>query len=127
MKEEMQGLVTPKDAHEQSSEAKKPKLSGMDILLGVKEPTGDPESPDGEITKYLASHPVQNKENPLVWWKGSEKTLPILAKLARKYLTPPATSVPAERVFSAAGNIINEKRSCLSPDMVNVLIFLSKN
>ena len=51
--------------------------------------------------------------NPLCWWKENLHRYPILSKLARKYLCIPATSVPTERAFSSASNIVNAKRSCL--------------
>ena len=38
------------------------------------------------------------------------------------------TSVPSERVFSSAGNIVNKmKRSHLSAEHVNMVIFMNKN
>ncbi len=35
--------------------------------------------------------------------------------------------MPAERVFSTAGDIVNAQRSVLRPDHVDQLIFLKKN
>ena len=52
---------------------------------------------------------------------------PTLAKLARHYLCVPATSVPAERIFLIAGLVISNKRSSLTPENADMLIFLSKN
>ena len=43
------------------------------------------------------------------------------------YLAIPATSIPSERAFSAAGHIVNKKRACLHPSSVNMLVFLSEN
>ena len=65
--------------------------------------------------------------NPLQWWTNSAMRYPRLSQLATKYLAPPATSVPSEQAFSAAGNIVNIKRSCLLPDNVNMLVFLAAN
>ncbi len=42
------------------------------------------------------------------------------------FLCIPGTSVPAERVFSTAGDIVNAQRSVLRPDHVDQLIFLKK-
>ncbi len=47
--------------------------------------------------------------------------------LAQSYLSIPATSVPAERVFSTAGNVITKKRNRLSPDTAEMIIFLHEN
>ena len=38
----------------------------------------------------------------------------------------PATSVPSERAFSIAGHIVNEKRACLLPETVNMMVFLGE-
>ena len=35
-----------------------------------------------------------------------------------------AMSVPSERIFSPTGNIVSEKRSCLSPENINRLVIL---
>ncbi|EZA46507.1 Zinc finger BED domain-containing protein [Ooceraea biroi] len=51
--------------------------------------------------------------DPLEWWKSHENRFPLVAQLAKKYLSIPATSVASERTFSTAGNIVTAKRSCL--------------
>ena len=61
------------------------------------------------------------------WWKARHLLYPNLAKLAKKYLAVPASSVPAERIFSLAGNLVTKKRVQLSAENINLLIFLNKN
>ena len=63
----------------------------------------------------------------LQWWRDRHKDYPVLARLARKYLGVPATSVPCERTFSTAGNIVMKKRCSLNPYQVRVLCFLHAN
>ena len=50
-----------------------------------------------------------------------------MTTLARFVLCTPATLTPAERMFSAAGNIVTKKRASLLPSNVDALIFLNKN
>jgi hypothetical protein len=45
----------------------------------------------------------RSHNNPLEWWKSNGKRFPILSEMAIRYLCIPATSAPAERVFSSAG------------------------
>ena len=78
-----------------------------------------------EYQRYLAE-PV-SKEDPLTWWKRRESVYPTLSKMAKKYLQIPASSIPSERIFSLAGTIVSKKRASLSPENVDMLIFLKKN
>lgn len=80
-----------------------------------------------ETSMYLQESPVKKNCNIYDWWKEKERKYPKLAIIARRYLSIPATSTPSERVFSTAGNIVSSKRSCLLPENVNILIFLSEN
>lgn len=45
------------------------------------------------------------------WWKKNNIYYPRLSDLAKKYLGIPVPSVPAERVFSLAGHLVNKKRA----------------
>jgi hypothetical protein len=63
----------------------------------------------------------------LQWWKQQGQTFPRLSLLARCILPIPATSVPSERVFSIAGLTILAKRSRLSPNIVNKIVFVHDN
>ena len=47
--------------------------------------------------------------------------------IARRVLAVPSTSMPSERIFSAAGLLINKLRNRLSSDIVDSIIFLNKN
>ena len=78
-----------------------------------------------EIQKYMFLDATT--DNPLKWWLENEKHFPLLARIARKYLCILATSVPSERAFSVAGYVVNEKRACLLPENVNMLVFLAEN
>ena len=79
-----------------------------------------------ELENYLL-YPLSDVESsPLQWWQLHQKTYPGLSKLARKYLSVCATSVPSERIFSTGGRVVHG-RSRLKPDTVNELIFLAEN
>ena len=80
-----------------------------------------------EVHKYRCLPKLPLNQDPLLWWKQHQQELPGLTKLAVKYLVVQATSVPSERVFSTAGDIVTAQRSCLHKDAVDALIFLKKN
>ena len=80
-----------------------------------------------EIRRYEEYPSVDVEADPLVWWRNEQKHYPSLAKLAKKYLCVSGTSVPSERVFSTAGYIVNPLRNRLTPEHVNVLMFLAHN
>ena len=80
-----------------------------------------------EYENFLKKLQTHHDDDALEWWSRNEKRFPVIAKLAQYYLSVPATSVPSERIFSTAGLILNEKRSCLHPETADMLIFLNKN
>lgn len=82
---------------------------------------------EDELMLYLRQKQIKLKDDPLKWWSVNKTTLPILAQIARKYLSIPATSVPSERLFSDAGNHISARRTRLSPELVNKMLFLKRN
>eukprot|EP00063_Salmo_salar_P042667 XP_014017502.1 PREDICTED: zinc finger BED domain-containing protein DAYSLEEPER-like [Salmo salar] len=76
-----------------------------------------------EVASYKAASDIPVDGDPLAWWKSNEWKYPHIAMMTRCYLAVPGTSVPSERVFSTAGDIVTAKRSTLSPDNVDILIF----
>ena len=80
-----------------------------------------------EMNSYILSPKLDAEGDSLTWWSSHKMNYPHLSVLARKYLCIQATSAASERVFSASGNIVNCLRSCLKPEMVNMLVFLNKN
>lgn len=77
-----------------------------------------------ELDRYVKAGPIQRDSDPLKWWKENSHSFPHLAPLARKYLGIPATEASSERLFSAAGNVATQKRSCLSEEHLEQLVFL---
>lgn len=65
--------------------------------------------------------------DPLKVWKENEAQYPELSQLAAEFLTIPAMSAPSERVWSRASRVITAKRSCLSPDVTERMIFFQEN
>lgn len=83
---------------------------------------------DLEMRQYLSLPKLERKECPIIWWKNvGSKQFPYLFEAAKKYLCMPATSVPSERVFSNAGNILNKKRTRLGKKTADQLITLHTN
>ncbi|XP_071051249.1 E3 SUMO-protein ligase ZBED1-like [Onthophagus taurus] len=84
-------------------------------------------SAEAQIKQYLDLPLVDRKLNPLDFWESKKEMFPQLYKLANKYLCVPATSVPSERVFSKADELTKDRRSRLSSNMINEIMFLNSN
>eukprot|EP00742_Colponemidia_sp_Colp-10_P007348 GILJ01007909.1.p1 GENE.GILJ01007909.1~~GILJ01007909.1.p1 ORF type:complete len:722 (+),score=70.35 GILJ01007909.1:25-2190(+) len=87
------------------------------VLIGNRDP-------NDEWAAYKLIHPVTHTTDVLRWWRERKHVFPILSDLALKYLAVPASAVPSERLFSAAGNLITKKRTKLAPDTVEEELFL---
>jgi len=69
---------------------------------------------DAELSEYAKI--TNTDENLLDFLKTNSQRFPLLSSIARKLLSVPATSTPSERIFSAAGRIIEEHRTQLALD-----------
>ncbi|CAI5678562.1 zinc finger BED domain-containing protein 4-like [Oreochromis niloticus] len=99
----------------------------------LKENTQDPvpalatTSARIEVQTYLSEPTIQRSDNPLLYWQVNKLRFPTLVSTAAKFLCAPTTSIESERLFSTASIIINERRSRLTAEKVEMLIFLKKN
>jgi len=74
----------------------------------------------------LARCPVRTTD-PLEWWRTHKAILPVLARVARKFLAIPATGAPSERVWSVAGNVVTKKCARFSDENIDSIVFLHEN
>ncbi|XP_061189595.1 E3 SUMO-protein ligase ZBED1-like [Saccostrea echinata] len=109
----------------------KPSSSTLNDILGdvyiskVCPPLKKPklQAAEDEISQYKSCPGIPLNANKLNWWKENQGQFPLLAVLAKKYLCIPGTSVPSERVFSTAGDIVSAQRANLKSKHVDMLIF----
>ncbi|XP_071845742.1 E3 SUMO-protein ligase ZBED1-like [Apostichopus japonicus] len=130
MKEHISEQQPATKKRRRSSNVAEPQRSAMDFLLGDGDDNQTPQCDDfdeRELAHYIGLPTPSHNSNPNLWWKQYHTNFPILSTLAQRYLGTPSTSVPSERIFSTAGNIVNSKRSCFLPANVNILVFWNKN
>ena len=80
-----------------------------------------------EVQTYFGEDVLPRLEDPLNWWRIHEKRFNLLSQLAKKYLSIPGTSVPSERLFSKAGELVSIQRNRLKAKNVDKILFLNKN
>jgi len=80
-----------------------------------------------QVRQYVEEPFIGRRENPLAWWFARVKVYPRLSKLALRNFCMVATSVPSERVFSKAGQLISDRRARLSPKNVQAVMFTNAN
>ena len=82
---------------------------------------------EDQLRLYKCHPKIFFKDPPLVWWAQNQKSFPLVAKVARKFLCIPATSASSERVFSVAGRVIEKRRNRLTGNNAEDLIFLHES
>lgn len=102
-------------------------LFGDVFITNIEKPPSVHDRIQSELSLCKTRAPAPLQSNPLEWWKVHQSNYPFLSRMAKYYLGIPATSVPSERVFSAAGEIVCAQRASLSGDNIDMLIFLKSN
>ena len=107
------------------SAKKKARITAAEQLLTFQ--VTQPQQRPNEVLLYLQEPTPNINTNPLEWWEKNGTRYSRLLTVALKYLGIPATSVPPERIFSKAGEIVSRRRASLHPSTVDMLVHLSKN
>ncbi|XP_024131523.1 zinc finger BED domain-containing protein 1 [Oryzias melastigma] len=95
------------------------------LLLGSDSDSEDDGIQFLELLRYRAEPSIDMADCPLQWWRSHSAAYEKLSALARRYLAPPATCVPSERLFGLAGLEVQKRRAALPPEHVNMLLCLS--
>lgn len=88
------------------------------------------ETEEDAIKTYLSE---KLETSCLSWWlkfetESKDKKIQLaLCRIAKQYLTPPPTSTNCERLFSVAGQIMDEKRARTLPENLEKILFLREN
>ncbi len=86
------------------------------------------DASDVDVRNFFSLPLEPRNSSPFSWWTSEgRQQFPHMFQLAMQYLAIPATSVPAERVFSAAGEIISKKRNRIGDKNARMLIVLHGN
>jgi hypothetical protein len=80
-----------------------------------------------EIACYLGKPKPARNVDILQWWKEQSSSLPLLAEEVQKYFCITASSTASERMFSASGNIVTDKRYNLDAKTTQMLTFCQQN
>jgi hypothetical protein len=71
----------------------------------------DDEDDNDELARYMREERAPKGTKPLKWWRDNHHRYPVLRHLAFEVLAAPASSSADERIFSIAGDVVNEERS----------------
>jgi hypothetical protein len=96
------------------------------LSLASDDHSEEEDLPISELDLYRTMAKISLDKDPLKWW-AAQGHLPVMQRLARRYLAIPATSAPIEAVWSSGGNIVTPRRNRLDPDNVEMLLFCHEN
>ncbi|RXN24106.1 zinc finger BED domain-containing 4-like protein [Labeo rohita] len=96
-------------------------------VLGATAVSHEMYSFETEPECYLSEPVIERSDMPLQWWQNNETRFKTLAHLAKKFLCPPPSTVPSERVFSEVGMLYEARRSRLTGHHAHQLCFLHYN
>ncbi|XP_016131036.1 uncharacterized protein [Sinocyclocheilus grahami] len=100
--------------------------SMYDILLG-EDPTERMPEIHQQLENYIAEPLCKRSLSPLHWWRNKEHRFPAVARLARKYLSIPATAVSADRTFAPRESSVTQRRATLGSKHLDHILFLHQN
>lgn len=97
----------------------------MAMLLGSNYSSSYATDSEAQVDYYLRDIAPSLDINPLDWWRVNGPRFPKVATLAKHYLCIPGVSLPS--LLSEAGETFATNRTRLSPEHVNIMIFVNRN
>ncbi|KAM4609957.1 zinc finger BED domain-containing protein 4 [Polymixia lowei] len=88
-------------------------------------PTTQAKSLEQELAVYLREEPTD--EEPLHYWRRKAIDFPLLAQVAKRAFTIPASGTVVASIFSAAGRCLRLERGRVIPKNLETLIYLKAN
>jgi len=79
-----------------------------------------------ELANYQQEKSIPVDDDPLHWWCSRASSYKKLKPIAFKYLSTPATTMPCERLFSLAENVVSRRRASLNPTSENTYQIVHK-
>ena len=79
------------------------------------------------ISSWTGADDKRGDIDILCYWKEKQFHLPVLSTLSKQVFAIPASNTVIERLFSASKNTVSDKRTSLSGEKINKLLFLQKN
>ena len=108
------GPFRPTHSDYQSSDSENDEGLGF---LGV--PVVENDSTVNEMSEYLNERRISS-QNPYEWWYNNKGKYRVLYRMVLDFQAIPATSAPAERLFSRANRIATKSRGNLGDESVQV-------
>ncbi|XP_040897497.1 E3 SUMO-protein ligase ZBED1-like [Toxotes jaculatrix] len=124
--EQQETLVTPDISQvAMPSQIRSDTKNTMMLLLGDNYSSSYATDSEAQVDYYLRDIAPSLDINPLDWWRVNGPRFPKLATLARHYLCIPGVSLPS--LLSEAGQAFATMRTRLSPEHVDMMIFVNRN
>jgi hypothetical protein len=105
--------------------AKKKRLSIVQEYFETHQGEEQPSRADS-VAAYERAPVVKltEEQSLLAWWNTTSLAYGDLSKLASMLLCVPASSATCERLFSAAGRVLEDRRQNLSSESVDAILLL---
>lgn len=104
----------------------KPRRMSQAMAMFMDDDNFDGDRSDqNELEEYKAAR-VAEFDDILPWWQSNKMRFPRLYGVARLIFSIPASSAAAERLFSKAGKLVNNRPN-LRSELVDDILFLNSN
>jgi len=117
-------VSVPADVPVPSTQQSTSNVSPFDLLKKVGRKEGPKQT---EMDAYEMEEALPEGSDVLRYWQDRASVYPVLSKLAKTYLSIPASSGGIERTFSLAGAISNARRARTSVKSMEARILLREN